>query len=517
MEGCNHLQFGPQIKVTPDGTRASTPTGLDVDVHVPQEGQLNAEGLAQSNIRGIQVTLPAGVTLNPSAADGLAACTANTSSPLGGALGVPGNQVGYQGIRELEGEPGVSAPTFTPYKPQSTDALAAGFSEPFQQGVNFCPDASKVATVEIKTPLLPNPVTGAVYLASPQNFNVFPPENPFSTHVAMYIIAEDPVSGALVKLPGRVELGGEPGSSGELAPGQIRSFFEDNPQLPFEDAEVHFFGGERAPLATPDHCGTYTTQALYTPWDGGEPVHSSSSFQITSGPNGGPCPGPSLPFTPELRSSVTNINAGSFTSLSTTLSRPTGDQDIGSVTLHYPPGVSGLLSGVELCGEPQADEGTCAPNSQIGETIVSVGVGGEPFTVTGGKAYITGPYNGTGSCTPGQPGCAPFGLSIVNPAKAGPFVLQQGRPVVVRAKVEIDPTTAALTVTTDPSGAHAIPTIVEGFPLQIQHVNVLVNRPGFTFNPTSCDADGSDRRDRLRRRRERPRSATRSRSRTARA
>ncbi len=487
MEGCDHLQFTPEIKVTPDATQASTPTGLDVDVHVPQEGQLNAQGLAQSNIRAIQVTLPAGVTLNPSAADGLQACTANTSSPLGGALGVPGNQVGYQGTRELEGEPGVSAPTFTPYKPESTDALAAGFSEPFQQGVNFCPDASKVATVTIKTPLLPNPVVGAVYLASPQNFNVFPPENPFSTHVAMYILAEDPVSGSLVKLPGRVELGGEPGASGELAPGQIRSFFEDNPQLPFEDAEVHFFGGERAPLATPDHCGTYTTQALYTPWDGGETVHSESSFQITSGPNGGPCPGSSLPFSPELRSGTSNINAGSFSNLSTTLSRPSGDQDIQSVTLHYPPGLSGILSGVELCSEAQANAGTCGPNSQIGETIVSVGVGGEPFTVVGGKAYITGPFNGTGSCnTPGSNGCAPFGLSIVNPAKAGPFDLQEGRPVVVRAKIEVNPTTAALTVTTDESGAHAIPTIIEGFPLQIQHVNVLVNRPGFTFNPTNC-------------------------------
>ncbi len=480
MEGCNHLQFGPQIKVTPDGTSASTPTGLDVDVHVPQEGQLNAEGLAQSNIRGIQVTLPAGVTLNPSAADGLQACTANTASPLGGALGVPGNQVGYRGTRELEGEPGVSAPTFTPYKPESTDALAAGFSEPFQQGVNFCPDASKVATVTIKTPLLPNPVTGAVYLASPQNFNVFPPENPFSTHVAMYIIAEDPVSGALVKLPGRVELGGEPGASVELAPGQIRSYFEDNPQLPFEDAEVHFFGGERAPLATPDHCGTYTTQALYTPWDGGAPVSSQSSFQITSGPNDGPCPGSSLPFSPELRSSTTNINAGSFSNLSTTLSRPSGDQDIQSVTLHYPPGLSGILSGVELCSEAQANAGTCGPNSQIGETIVSVGVGGEPFTVTGGKAYIT-------EKIAGSPTDAPFGLSIVNPAKAGPFDLQEGRPVVVRATIEVNPLTAALTVTTDPSGPYAIPTIIEGFPLQIEHVNVLINRPGFTFNPTNCN------------------------------
>ena len=147
------------------------------------------------------------------------------------------------------------------------------------------------------------------------------------------------------------------------------------------------------------------------------------------------------------------------------------------MTLHYPAGFSGLLSGVKLCGEEQANAGTCGAESEIGETIVSVGLGNDPFNVTGGKVYITGPYHG-----------APFGLSIVNPAKAGPFDLQEGRPVVVRAKIEVDPHTAALTVTTDPPGSpHAIPTMIDGIPLQIKHVNVNVNRPDFTFNPTNCE------------------------------
>jgi hypothetical protein len=459
MDGCDRLQFVPEIKVSPDSQQASKPTGLTVDVHVPQEGQLNPEGLAQSNVKNIVVTLPDGVTLNPSAADGLSSCSEA--------------QIGYGGSKELEpvSQPGVKTLTFTPKVPGSI-----GASEPLDPGVNFCPNASKIAEASITTPLLPkgDPVKGFVYLASPQNFNVFPQENPFSKHVAMYIVAEDPVSGSLVKLPGRVELGGEEGVEG-LAPGQIRATFEDNPQLAFEDAELHFFGGERAPLASPNHCGTYTTNATFTPWSGGEAVNSQSSFQITSGPNGAPCPGAALPFKATLASGTTNNNAGSYTSLDTTMSREDGQQSIQSVTLHYPAGVSGLLSGVKLCGEAEANAGTCGPESQIGETIVSVGVGGDPFTVTGGKAYITGPYEG-----------APFGLSITNPAKAGPFDLQQGRPVVVRAKIEVNPITAALTITTDPSGAHAIPTIIEGFPLQIQHVNVLVNRPGFTFNPTNC-------------------------------
>jgi hypothetical protein len=139
---------------------------------------------------------------------------------------------------------------------------------------------------------------------------------------------------------------------------------------------------------------------------------------------------------------------------------------------------------VELCPEPQADEGLCGPNSLIGETTVSVGVGNDPFSVKGGKVYLTGPYRG-----------APFGLSIVNPAKAGPFDVERdtSKPnnpacdcIVVRAKIEVDPITAELTVTSDNEGPYKIPTILDGIPLQIKHVNVTVNRPGFTFNPTNC-------------------------------
>lgn len=436
LDGCGSLAFGSEIKVSPDVEAGSTPSGLKVDVHVPQEEALDANGLAPSDVRNITVALPEGVALNPAAADGLQACTQA--------------QVGLSDGNE-----------------------------------SSCPDASKIATATITTPLLPDPLKGFVYLASPQNF-ASPPnplENPFGSLVAMYLVARDPVSGVIVKLAGSVSLS---------PTGQITATFADNPQLPFEDAEIGFFGGDRAPLATPALCRRsgeegYRTSASFEPWSNTETIHealqSVSEFNITSGPHGAPCPNPpgvqspaTLPFAPSLSSETINIDAGSFTPLSTTLSREDGQQSIQSVQLHYPPGVSGLLSGVKLCGESEANAGTCGPESLIGETIVSVGLGGDPFSVTGGKVYLTGPYQG-----------APFGLSIVNPAQAGPFDLQEGRPVVVRAKIEVDPHTAALTITTDPSPPHAIPTIIEGIPLQIKHVNVTINRPGFTFNPTNCN------------------------------
>ncbi len=293
----------------------------------------------------------------------------------------------------------------------------------------------------------------------------------------MYLVAYDPVSGVLVKLPGEVHLSPS---------GQITTTFQNTPQVPFESLELAFFGGERAPLATPARCGSYTTEASFMPWSGNAPVAASSTFQVTSGPDGKPCPGSSLPFKPSLTGGTVNNNGGAFSSLTTTIGREDGEQSMASVTLHMPPGLSGLLSGVELCSEANANAGTCGPNSLIGETTVSAGVGSDPVSVTGGKVYITEKYHG-----------APFGLSIVNPVKAGPFDLEHDTAnpnqdsacdcVVVRAKINVDETTAALTVTTNSeSEGYAIPHLLDGIPVQIKKVNVLINRPGFTFNSTSC-------------------------------
>ena len=406
---------------------------------------MNPNGLAEAQVRNTTVTLPEGVTINPAGANGLQACSEGL--------------VGFTGFTELnpKSEAGAKTATFTPKLPES-----------LQPGVNFCPSASKIGTVRIKTPLLANPLEGPLYLAVQD-------PNPFGSLIAMYIVAEDPVSGVLVKLAGEVQL--------NPSTGQLTATFENNPQAPFEDAEVHFFGGERAPLATPAHCGSYTTDAQLTPWSGGTPVHSSSTFQIRTRPNGAPCPGSSLPFKPTLTGGTLNINAGSFTPFSMTMSRPDGDQHLQAIELHMPPGLSGILSGISLCPEAQANEGTCPQESLIGETTVSVGVGSDPYSVKGGRVYITDSYKG-----------APFGLSIVNPAKAGPYDLEntaKQQPacdcVVVRAKIEVNPITAALTVTTDNTGPYKIPTFIDGIPLQIKHVNVTINRPAFTFNPTSCN------------------------------
>ena len=447
LGGCNRLQFNPEISVVPDVPDASTATGLNVRVHVPQTAALNPEGLAESDVKDITVALPAGVAVNPAGADGLQACSEGLA--------------GFTGFNSLEG--GGRTATFT-----------SGLPVPLEPGANFCPDASKVGEVTIKTPLLPAGqfVKGWVYLAA-QN------ANPFGSLIALYIVAKDPVSGTVVRLAGEVQLCPGPGPGVVLdgmtcqGTGQLVATFLNNPQLPFEDAELHFFGEARAPLATPAFCGAYTTRAVLGPWSGNEPTSASSGFNITAGPDGSACPGQSLPFAPSLTAGTTSIQAGGFSPFTMTMSREDGNQDLKSVRLMMPPGLLGTLSSVKLCEEPQASAGACGPESLIGHTTVSVGVGGNPYSVTGGQVFITGPYDG-----------APYGLSILNPAKAGPFDLGS---VVVRAKIEVDPLTAALTVTTDPSGAFSIPTVLDGIPLQIQHVNVTIDRSGFTFNPTNCE------------------------------
>ncbi len=406
-DGCNRLSFEPTISVAPDGQQASTPSGLTVGVHVPQDASLNPTGLAESSVRNTTVTLPSGVGLNPAGADGLSSC----------------------GLGEI------------------------GLENASEQS---CPESSKVGTVEIHTPLLPNPLVGAAYLAEQD-------ANPFGSLVALYIAVKDPISGVIVKLAGEIKP--------DPVTGQLVSTFKETPQLPFEELNLHFFGGSRAPLGTPALCGGYTTTASIEPWAGNAAVDSSSEFKITSGPNGTPCSDP-LPFDPSLTTGSLNIQAGAFTPFTMTMSREDGNQNLDAIQLKMPSGLLGELSKVKLCEEAQANAGTCGPESLIGETTVSVGLGGNPYTVKGGKVFITGPYDG-----------APYGLSIVNPAKAGPFNLGQ---VIVRAKIEVNPDNAAITITSNSTGPYAIPQIIDGIPLQIKHVNVSINRPEFTFNPTNC-------------------------------
>jgi hypothetical protein len=393
LEGCERVDFSPSISVRPETSVASTPTGLSVDLHEPQNE--NPAGLAEGNVKKAVVALPAGMVISPSAADGLGAC--------------------------------------------SPEEIGLNNDNPVS-----CPASSKVGSVEIDTPLLEHPSVGSVYVAQQTN-------NPFGSLLALYLVAEG--SGALVKTAGEVRL--------DPVSGQITAVFDNIPQLPFSDVKLNFFGGPRAALATPAGCGTYTTSSQLTPYSSGVPAEPSDSFSIASGCAGGQ-------FSPSFTAGSESSQAGAFSPFGLTLSRTDQDQDLASVTVKAPPGVSAILRGVERCGEPQAAQGTCGAGSLIGHATVAAGEGPDPYWVKSGQMFLTGPYKG-----------APFGLSVVVPAVAGPFDLGN---VVVRAAINVDPYTAQITVSSDP-----LPTILQGIPLDIRTVNVAVDRPDFTFNPTDCE------------------------------
>jgi hypothetical protein len=336
--------------------------------------------------------------------------------------------------------------------PSSADGLQGCSSAEIDlhgEGPAHCPNAAKVGSVEVTTPLLERPLPGAVYIAKQA-------DNPFNSLLAIYIVVEG--QGVIVKLAGHVEL--------DPVTGRLKTTFEENPQLPFEDFKLHFFDGPRAPLTTPSSCGAYAATTQLTSWSRGTPIEPTiAPFTIGTGCIQG--------FAPSFSAGTTNNQAGADSAFTTTFSRTDQDQNLSAIALTTPPGLLGKLKGVTQCPEPQAGQGECGPESLIGEATTAVGSGSSPYWVKGGKVYLTGPYNG-----------GPFGLSVVVPTTAGPFTLTgNGGPgrEIVRASIHVDPHTAQITVLSDP-----LPTILEGIPLQIKTVNVTINREHFIFNPTNC-------------------------------
>jgi hypothetical protein len=309
-----------------------------------------------------------------------------------------------------------------------------------------CPDNSKLGEVRIDTPLLDVPVTGHIFLATPF-------ENPFNSLVAVYVVAS--AKGVVIKLPGLAVM--DPNT------GQISTTFDNNPQLPFSHLHVELRGGPRAPLALPRQCGTYTTHAVLTGWNGRD-VAQESSFTLSENARGQPCPST---FTPGFVAGTKTNSAGTPSPLLLRFTRDDEDQELSALRVDMARGLTGRIANVELCSDTQAKANTCPAGSLIGNVTVGAGAGTNPFFIEDGKAYLTGPYKG-----------APFGASIVVAAKAGPFDLGL---VTVRSAVFVDKHDATVRIVSDP-----LPTILQGIPLDVRDVRVNIDKPDFWLNPTSC-------------------------------
>ncbi len=427
VTGCSSLQFNPTLKARPTTNVADSPSGLDVDLKVPQTNSQDTP--ATSNLKDATVTLPPGLVLNPSAANGLDGCS---SSQIGLT-----SAIGQAPIR-------------------------------FNGDSPSCPDASKIGTAEVDTPLLDDPLNGSVYLAKPD-------DNPFGSLLAIYIVVEE--HGVLIKLAGHVVA--DPDT------GQLVTTFSDNPQLPFADFKLNFKSGPHGTLRTPDTCGAYSTTSSLTPWSGNAAATPHDDYAISQGP-GGACAATEAdqPNSPSFDAGTVEPIAGAFSHFVLNLNRDDGTQQFSSVTVSPPPGLVAKLAGTASCaeagiaqaqGRDQRGDGatelsdpSCPASSQVGVVDVAAGAGPSPYW-TQGKVYMAGPYKGE-----------PLSFVIITPAVAGPFDLGV---VVTRVAIHIDPTTAQITTTSDP-----LPTILDGIPLDIRSARVKLDKPNFTLNGTSCDA-----------------------------
>ncbi len=433
VTGCSKLGFGPNMTVQPSTDRAESPTGLAVDLAISDPGLQNPNGAAHSDISDAFLTLPEGITANPSVAEGLVACYPH--------------QLGAETLRSAPGE--------------------------------GCPQASKIGAIEAETPILEGTVfQGSLFIAAQDDPSTPQPgaENPFDTLLAFYIVLKEPELGVLVKQAGKLEP--------DPFTGQLRSTLEDLPPFPLSEVRLRLREGGRSPLISPPACGTYTSEAMLTPsGDPASPLSVLSSFQINQDVGGGPCPpaGPP-PFAPGLRAGSLNNNAASHTSFRMRFTRRDGDQDLTRFDATLPKGLVAKLAGVEKCSDAQIAQAkqkrgrqelaspSCPANSQIGNAKGGAGVGSQ-LTYVPGRLYLAGTFAG-----------APLSVVGIVPAVAGPFDVGT---VVVRQALKVDPKTGEVTV--DGAKSDPIPHILAGIPLRVRDIRVDVDRPQFTLNPTNCN------------------------------
>jgi hypothetical protein len=431
---CDGIPFEPSVAVDPSTAEADSPSGPAVEVDLPHQTKSNGEEQETSHLRTAKVTLPPRMGLNPSAANGLQAC--------------------------------------------SDAQFGKGTRNPVA-----CPAASKIGTVSIETSPLPEgPITGNVYLgqqlsrdpASGQEYRIF-------------VDVESARYGLSVRLVGNV--------SADPQTGQLTTTFAENPQVPFNSFTLDFNDGPRAPLTSPPTCGPNETTSRMTPWstalgsvppgeEGGPsdepPAEPGDEFTLTKAPGGGACAKTlgARPFAPTFGAHTANPQGGAYSPFEVDLTRSDGNQELKGVDVDLPPGLTAKLAGVRYCPEEtiaaaaanssaaEAASSSCPPSSLVGSASVAAGSGPEPFRI-GGKAFLAGPYHG-----------APISLAVITPATAGPFDLGS---VVVRVALFVDPATAQVHAVSDP-----IPHVFGGALLDIRSVAVTLDRRQFSLNPTNC-------------------------------
>lgn len=427
---CDSIPYDPSLDLDPGTAQTNSPAGVTVDIDIPHYSLKESEQQTSAT-KESKVTLPLGMGLNPSAANGLKVCT---------------------------------------------DAqFGKGTRNPVA-----CPPESRIGTATIDSPALPTkddgeeaeapgpPLQGAVYVGQQLS------SDPLSGNLyRIFINAVSPRYGIDVRLIGNV--------SADPVTGQLTTTISNTPQSQVEEFVVKLDGGPRAAVSSPPTCGPNKGSALMVPWSGNAPATPSDSFSMTTAPGGGKCAKTlaERPFAPGFGAAPASAKAGAFSPVTVRITRPDGQQELKGTDIVLPPGMTGKLAGIPYCpeaalaaasgraGAAEKAASSCPAESQVGTAIVEAGTGSAPYKIEGSKVFLTGPYKG-----------APLSLAVITPAVAGPFDLGT---VVVRVALFVDPETAQIRAASDP-----LPHVFGGTLLNVRSVDLKMDRPNFTLNPTSC-------------------------------
>jgi hypothetical protein len=452
VTGCEKLDFDPALALAPSTTAADAASGLSATLAVPQNfdpppavahdpgvlGDRDAgapghwrsdAGLATAHLKDSVVTLPAGFSVNPSAAAGLQGCS--------------DAQIGVRGT-----DPGSGRLLFNDGDPYNKDSGADGAE---------CPDAAKIGTVRVETPLLGNDVHGDVVLGMPKS------TDPMSGEMfRLFLVLRDPRHGLVAKIYGS--------STADPADGQLTARFQNNPEVPFDKLTLDVKSGARGMLATPPRCASHGWSASFAPWSSvGAPVGTVSDADrggaMATNAN---C---AFAFSPGLVAGTTDGLARASRPFTVRITRPEGDQTVRGASVRMPGGLLASLRGVTRCSVGQAAANACPASSRIGFVDGAAG-SGVPFVLERkGDVFLTDGYRG-----------APFGLSISVPVEAGPFRGPLAlSPIHVRAALHVDRSTARVTAVADP-----LPQVWHGVPLRVREIVTSIDRPGFMLNPSGC-------------------------------
>lgn len=335
--GCSQLSFNPSLYAQPTTRESDSPSGVDVNLSIPQE--LSPTVPSPSELRAATIVLPPGFSINPNAADGKLACTEAEA---------------HFGLRD-EGS---------------------------------CPETSKVGSLVIDSSALPGPLPGYVYLGQPlpgNRYRIFLIANGFATHIKVAgVVSPDPATGQLaVKFQDLPQspltafnmhfFGSERGIL--ATPTACGTYPVTSTFTPWDSS---------LPALTSSQFFTIDSGPEGQPCPG--PVRPfSPTFQAASLSH---VPGAHSPFEVELRRADGDQNLAGLT-----VQTPPGFSGALKGIPYCPQSAIDSISNPLYPGLSELTASLCPAASQIGTAVAGAGAGTQPLYVPG-KVYLAGPYKG---------------------------------------------------------------------------------------------------------------------------